>query len=154
MSDNNIWQAEVRQALANKTAELTDQQRKSYQISFIESAILKVPDQIGNAQQLSEFKKDTEELISCLPTQADQQRLLAKNYTGKLSAYKGMLMKKYKIVPNGYYMAVWMPIGVAIGISIGLAMKNLALGLSLGLGLGLAIGAIFNLNAQKEGRIL
>lgn len=154
MNDNHIWQTEARQALADKTAELTDQQRKRYQIAFIESAILKLPDQISNEQQLSEFKKDTKELISCLPTPADEQRLSAKNYTGKLSTYKGMLMKKYKIVPNGYYMAVWMPLGVAIGMSIGLAMKNIALGLSLGLGLGLAIGAGINLKAQKEGKVL
>jgi hypothetical protein len=154
MSDHHIWQTQIQKDLDNKAVELTDKQRKSYELDFIAKAILKVPEQISDELQLSEFKKDTEELIAYLQTPAGDQKLSAKNYAGKLSAYKAMLMKKYKIVPNGYYMAVWMPLGVAIGLSIGIAMKNLALGLSLGLGLGLAIGAGINLKAQKEGKIL
>jgi hypothetical protein len=154
MSEHHIWQTQVQYALKNKVGELTEQQWKTYKIDFIMRAMLKVPEHIQSEKDLMEFEKDTEELISSLPNKADQQKLSHQNYSRKLSAYKGMLMKKYKIVPNGYYSTVWMPLGLAIGVSVGVAMGNLALGISLGLAIGLAIGAGINLKAQKEGKVL
>jgi len=154
MSEHHIWQTQAQYALENKAEELTEKQWKSYQIDFIMRAILKVPVHAKTVDQLAEFKKETEALINAIPTKSDQQKLFSKDYSGKLSAYKSKLMKLYKLVPDGYYIAIFMPFGIAIGTSLGVAMKNLAIGVSLGLALGIAIGAGLNAKAKKDGKIL
>jgi len=42
--------------------------------------------------------------------------------------------------PEGYFIAVGIPIGLVLGLPLGLAMGHLALGPALGLPLGLVIG--------------
>ncbi|MES2455789.1 MAG: hypothetical protein V4594_09625 [Bacteroidota bacterium] len=154
MSEHHIWQTQAQNALENKAAGLTEKERKTYHIEFITRAILKVPEHTTTDLQLEEFKKDTETLISAIPAKDDLQKLSAKDFARKLSIYKAMLIKQYKIVTKDYYTGIWMSIGIAIGVSFGVVMKNLALGIAIGLGVGLAIGGGLNAKAEREGKVI
>jgi hypothetical protein len=154
MNEHQNWQIQTQNILNNKAALLDEKHRKSLRIDFLSRAIATVPDQIHDPLQIEEFKAATELLIEALPNQTDGQLLNRKDYGGKLSAYKSMLMKKHGIVSEGYYTAIWTSLGISFGVLFGLLLKNLALGIALGVAIGVALGSGLNAKAQKQGKVL
>ncbi len=60
--------------------------------------------------------------------------------------------KVHKIVPQNYYMGVFMPLGLTFGMLIGLGfLENMVYGFTLGISFGLAIGAGLDAKSKKEG---
>jgi len=116
-------------------------------------AILKVPEHIRDEGELAAFEKETADLIDAIAGHENQKNL-TKDFSTKFTAYKSMLIKRYKLVSKGYYTGVWLAIGLALGTSLGLTLGNLAMGIAIGLSLGVAVGASLNAKAEKEGKVL
>lgn len=146
------WIREQLEILEKKSAGLIEPHLKNNGVDFIKNAIQLMPEKINNSIDWQEFQLVTSKLISEFPTGKENDNESKKKYQQNLSAYKQLLMKKYKVVPQGYYMLVWMPLGIGIGLPFGLIFKNIALGIPIGIGLGLAIGAYFDLKAKNENR--
>ena len=140
--------------LEQKGVALSEQLKKTYGFSYLQNAIQKVPARISDESGLKDFQLDTERLISAFPSSDFSDKSSRKEFSKLLSAYKLMLLKKYKMVSKGYYLTIWMPLGIAIGMPWGLLFKNIALGLPLGIGIGLAIGGGLDRKAEKEDRVL
>lgn len=70
--------------------------------------------------------------------------------------------KEDKIVPQKYYLKLWMALGLTafglpLGMTFALAIGNMGLmgiGFPIGIGLGVALGAQLDKKAEKEGRQL
>lgn len=68
------------------------------------------------------------------------------------------LRTNYDLVPNGYYIGMYLPLGLALGTGLGVAMMGalgegfLAVGIGFGLAISLAAGASMDASAKKEGR--
>lgn len=154
MNEHQLWQEEAQRELDKKAGQLTEKQSKLYQIDLISRAIIKIPHLATHEMQLQEFKDDTMDLILSIPTTEEGKKIYSKAYTSKISAYKAKIMKQYGLVTNGYYIAIWMPMGIAIGLSFGVALKNIALGIPIGIGIGVAIGSGLNAKAVKENKVL
>lgn len=154
MTNDQSWQDQTLAALEKKTEGITEKSRKKYATAYISSAIQKVPVKIQSEEELTEFKRNTEELVASIPEPSVFSIPAEKKYLAELSGYKGILMKKFKMVPEGYYIAVFLPIGLCIGTSLGVATKNIGLGMPLGMLFGLVLGAAMNAKAKKEGKIL
>lgn len=154
MENQETWSNEQLQHLKEKTTGLVEPHLKNYGIDFIKNAIQLMPQKINNEFDWEEFKLATNKLINELPAGDKADKEGQKAYQKSLAAYKQLLMKKYNMVPQGYYMMVWMPLGIAIGMPFGLIFKNIALGIPIGIGLGLAIGAVLDRKAKKENRQL
>lgn len=148
------WTKEQLQVLNEKSVGLVEPHLKNNGVAFIKNAIHLMPQKINSPLDWEEFQLATVKLINEFPIVEKTGREGQKAYQVSLSAYKQLLMKKYQVVPQGYYMLLWMPLGIAIGLPFGLIFKNIALGIPIGLGLGLAIGAFLDLKAKKENRQL
>lgn len=148
------WSKEQIQLLSEKSAGLIEPQLKNYGVDLIKNAIQLVAKRVSNPIEWEEFQSATIKLINDFPVGERADQAVQKTYQISLSAYKQLLLKKYQLVPQGYYMLVWMPLGIAIGLPFGLIFKNIALGIPIGIGLGLAIGAFMDLKAKKENRQL
>ena len=93
-----------------------------------------------------------------LEAEADACKQLKKSYTFIIK----LIEKEHKLVPQNYYINIWMPIGMAsfglpIGVAFGLSLGNLAflgIGLPIGLVIGLAVGTELDKRAYKENRQL
>lgn len=153
MLKDQAWQIQTLELLKLAAEKLSEPELKTYGIEMIRSAIEKAPNFIKDGEDLQNFRLHTLSLIGLIPkTQIDKAQVTA--YKKAFSTYKGLLLSKYELIPNGYYIAVWMPLGIAIGTSFGVALKNIGLGISLGVAIGVAIGAGLNAKAEKEGRVL
>ncbi len=64
------------------------------------------------------------------------------------------LQKQHQLVPEDYYVGLWMSLGMAIGVSLGVVFDDLAIGIGLGMCVGVAIGASQDANAKKAGRVI
>src|SRR5690606_1667397 len=79
----------------------------------------------------------------------------AKDLSSKLNEIKSYLQKQHKLIPEGFYMSVYMPLGTSLGLVFGLALfdfDNIALGLPIGLCLGIAVGTSLDADAKKKGK--
>lgn len=154
MENQETWTNESLQQLNEKAAVLVEPHLKNYGVDFIKNAIQIMPQKINQELDWEEFKQATHKLINALPTSDKADKESQKIYQKSLSAYKQLLMKKYNMVPKGYYLTVWMPLGIGIGLPFGLMFKNIALGIPIGIGIGLAIGSGLDNKAKKENRQL
>ncbi|WP_129717447.1 hypothetical protein [Pedobacter sp. SYP-B3415] len=148
------WISEQRTLLKLKAETLAVAEQKKYGYRFVSNSLEFVA--IGKALQgaeLDEFKASAANVIAAFPA-AGADAASRKTYHSALSTYKGMLLKRHKIVPEGYYLAIWMPLGIAIGLPYGILFKNLAIGVALGPAIGLMIGGFLNANAKKKGLII
>lgn len=77
-------------------------------------------------------------------------------YQKKISDSISHLQKEHKLVREGYYMSVYMPLGMSVGLVFGLAIfeNNIALGLPMGMCIGIAIGSGLDADAKKKGRTI
>lgn len=148
------WSKEQLQLLNEKAAGLVEPHLKNNGVEFIKNAIQLIPQKINNPIDWQEFQLATAKLIEEFPSENKMDKFAQKAYQVHLSTYKQLLLKKYQVVPQGYYMLVWMPLGIAIGLPFGLIFKNIALGIPIGIGLGLAIGGFLDLKAKRENRQL
>lgn len=154
MEDQENWSKEQLQLLNEKSAGLMEPHLKNNGVDLIRKAIQLMAQRINNPIDWEEFKLATAKLINEFPLGDEADKAAQKAYQVHLSVYKQSLLKKYNLVPQGYYMLVWMPLGIGIGLPFGLIFKNIALGIPIGIGLGLAIGAILDLKAKRENRQL
>jgi len=154
MENKEIWIKEQLEQLHHKAAGLVEPHLKNYGVDFMKNAIQIMPQKINQELDWGEFKLATNKLINEFPTSDKADKESQKIYQKNLSAYKQLLMKKYNMVPKGYYLTVWMPLGIGIGLPFGLVFKNIALGIPIGIGIGLAIGSGLDNKAKKENRQL
>lgn len=60
--------------------------------------------------------------------------------------------KVHKVVPQNYYIGVFMPLGLTFGMLIGLGfLENMVYGFTLGISIGIAIGAGLDAKSKKDG---
>jgi len=154
MENIETWINEQLELVNQKAAVLVEPHLKNYGVDFIKNAIQIMPQKINQELDWEEFKLATNKLINELPISDNIDKEIQKSYQKSLSAYKQLLMKKYNMVPKGYYLTVWMPLGIGIGLPFGLMFKNIALGIPIGIGIGLAIGSGLDNKAKKENRQL
>ena len=94
-------------------------------------------------------------------TQVSGNELVKQHKTKKNSILK-LLEKEMKLVPENYYLGIWMAVGMAafglpIGVALGLSLDNMpfiGIGLPIGRPIGMAIGAGMDKKASDEGRQL
>lgn len=153
MNAPHTWQTQLQHQLENKAAELDAKGWKTYQIDFILGAIKKAPAHIEDETGLTAFRKETEELIEAIPGK-ECPKASTKKFSKQFMCYKSMLIRKYKLVPKGYYIGIAIAIGMGVGTSFGLLIKNMAIGIAMGMGIGIAIGSSLNAKAEKEGKVL
>lgn len=78
-----------------------------------------------------------------------------KQYRKQLQHISSHLQKVHKLLPEGYYLAVYMSLGMSIGLVFGLTLlDNLAMGLPIGMCIGLALGAGLDADAKKKGKTI
>ncbi len=93
---------------------------------------------------------------------AEPDRALARKIKGQQNKILRMLEKELKIVPKGYYQALWMVLGMSafglpLGVAMGMTLGNLAFlasGLPIGIAIGLGIGTGIDNKTRREGRQL
>lgn len=154
IENKEIWIEEQLQILQIKAANLKEPYLKNNGFEVIKGALGLMPTKINNHPDWEEFKGLTSKLIEDFPLIDKPEKEQQKAYQLTLSTYKQFLLKKYQVVPKGYYVLVWMPLGIGIGLPFGLLFKNIALGIPIGLGIGLAIGSVMDNKAKKENRQL
>ncbi|WP_226669747.1 hypothetical protein [Metabacillus litoralis] len=65
------------------------------------------------------------------------------------------LQKNHKLLPEGYYLSVFISVGISIGVMFGLTIfDNIALGLPIGMCIGIAIGSGLDADAKKNGKTI
>lgn len=154
MQDIETWKSAQLAVLATKTQLLTTKEAKTYHVDFIGNAIRKVPSKITEEVDLAHFQSKLEATLTLFPVKNENNKFIDKAYLKAVSELKIELQKKHNLVSEGYFIAIFLPLGVAIGLPFGVVFKNIALGLPIGLGIGLAIGASLDQKAKKEGRII
>lgn len=65
------------------------------------------------------------------------------------------LQKTHKLLPEGYYVSVFLSVGISIGVMFGLTIfDNIALGIPIGICIGMAIGSGLDADAKKNGKTI
>jgi len=65
------------------------------------------------------------------------------------------LQKNHKLLPEGYYLSIFMSLGMSIGVVFGLTIfENIGIGIAIGMCTGLAIGAGLDADANKKGKTI
>ncbi|MES2827368.1 MAG: hypothetical protein V4687_04415 [Bacteroidota bacterium] len=154
MDNIQAWQLAQKDILEKKSIKLTDGVKKSNGYDFILSAIEKIPLRPQTDNQLQNFRTQTETLIAAFPTNPETFKSEQAFYKKAFSTYKNYILKEYKLVMKGFYIAIWLSLGISIGVAFGVSMGNIALGIPIGIGIGMAIGAGLDAKAQKEGRTI
>jgi len=107
---------------------------------------------------IESINQDIEELNATTLT----DNKLRKLFKEKQTKIVRVVEKEVKIVPQKYYMTLWLAIGMSafgipLGTLLGLSLKNMGLlgiGLPIGMVIGIAIGTNMDKKAQQEGRQL
>src|SRR5699024_10644623 len=65
------------------------------------------------------------------------------------------LQKTHHLIPENYYMSIFMSLGMGVGLPFGLLLfDNIALGLPIGMIFGIAIGVGMDADAMKKGKTI
>lgn len=65
------------------------------------------------------------------------------------------LQKKHKLLPEGYYLSIFMSVGISLGVVFGLTIfDNIGLGIPVGMTMGIAIGIAMDEDAKKKGKTI
>lgn len=107
---------------------------------------------------IESINKDIEILNASTLTNGALRKLIKEKQTKMVQ----VLEKELKIVPQKYYMTLWLPLGMSaiglpIGTLLGLSMENMGLlgiGLPIGMAIGIAVGTNMDKKAKAEGRQL
>ncbi|BAV07087.1 hypothetical protein SAMN05421788_102282 [Filimonas lacunae] len=135
--------------LEQKAQSLDEKTRKRYRVNYV----------LGAASRIAgkpEVATDTEyitllgNVVNTFPATPEGKKPYAQN----INRYDAYIRKKYKLVPAGFNLAIWMSMGIGLGLPIGAALKNIALGIPIGIGLGLFIGSMLDNKAKKEDRVV
>lgn len=154
MQDTTAWSTHQLAELENKSQSLSEAERETYHMAYLEKVIQKVPAKIATATELTQFQVTIENILALPLIRNEKGKLEGKAFLKAVNELKIHIQKQYNLVSKGYYVAIYMPLGVAIGLPFGLIFKNIALGLPIGIGIGLAIGGALDQKAKKEGRVL
>lgn len=83
------------------------------------------------------------------------ERIDFKQHKQIINNISSHLQKEHKLIPEGYYLAIYMCIGLSMGVSLGLTLfQNFGLGMPIGMALGVAIGAALDSDAKKKGKTI
>ncbi len=99
------------------------------------------------------------EILNATTLTDDKLRKLFKEKQTKIVR---LVEKEVKIVPQKYYMTLWLAMGMSVfglplGVVLGLSLGNMGLmgiGLPIGMAIGVAVGTNMDKKAAQEGRQL
>jgi hypothetical protein len=75
-----------------------------------------------------------------------------KDYQIILKRITDHMQKVHKLVPENYYMEIYMSMGISLGMVFGLSiMHNIGIGMCFGLAIGVALGSGMDSDAKKKG---
>lgn len=75
-------------------------------------------------------------------------------YNKMLITVTNHLEKEHKLIREGHYIGMYMPLGVCFGVTFGIIFNNISIGISFGMLFGVAIGSLMDADAKKKGKII
>lgn len=103
-------------------------------------------------QQLVEFEKHYNHILEKNNQLQESDYKLHKKL---IRAAYSHLQKNHKLLPDGYYLSLFISVGMSIGVMFGLTIfDNIALGLPIGMCMGIAIGSGLDADAKKNGKTI
>ncbi|MBM7602825.1 putative membrane protein YccC [Metabacillus crassostreae] len=103
-------------------------------------------------QQLVEFENHYNHILE---NNNQLQESDYKHHKKLIRAAYSHLQKNHKLLPEGYYLSLFLSVGMSIGVMFGLTIfDNIALGLPIGMCMGIAIGAGLDADAKKNGKTI
>lgn len=149
-----FWMEQIMQAISIKSSGYSPREKQNTKIPFILKVIQKVSHEPLELEDWKEFQAKVEAVSQTLP----QKTMEGKFDYGKslqLNAqFKTYVMKKFKYVPKGAYLRIWLFLGIVVGFVGGLIFSYLLPGLILGVGVGLLVGSLQDKKALAKHRVL
>jgi hypothetical protein len=128
---------------------------RKYKIGMLQCLANRIDQFFPECGQCQMFKQDVTTLVQDVSSLSQMPNSESrKQYFKSMNSVIGHFQRHHKLVPEGYYVGIWMAIGSGIGVAIGAATDNIGSGIPIGVGVGLAIGSALEAKAKKEDRIL
>lgn len=134
--------------------EIDDKQSKILELDLLERITIRLQslDCIERANNLYELGGYVNYLNKNKDSLGKQELKEYRKTIGEITTH---LQKGHGLVPEGYYLSIYIPFGMSIGLVFGLIIfDNLALGLPIGMAIGIAIGSVIDADHKKKGKTI
>lgn len=124
-------------------------------LDMLERCVKRIIEFSDSCTECRNFFLETEKILKELEVNPNSiNKALLENYKLNLKKIIVHLQKEHKLVKDGQYFELYLPLGIALGLPFGLAISNLALGFSIGLVIGSAVGSVLDASAKKKGQLI
>lgn len=139
--------------IEQKKLDISSKKIKYYNLEMLCRIISRLTSFNAECTECSECLSSLEKYIDGIKENADKQT--DKLYQVFLNKMISHLQAKHKLVNDGYYMSIYMPLGLVFGPALSIIFENMnGIGIGIGLCIGVAIGASLDAKAKKEGRVI
>lgn len=146
---------EVKEIWSQLKDSVNEVQLKQLNIKQLERILLRLETLSESCEQCAKYQR---ELLEYGRNLFDNREHIDKNtlkyHSMKVHEIINHLQKEHKLVTEGYYLAIYMPLGLSIGVVFGTLLNHTPIGLSLGLVFGVAIGNYLDSEAKKKGNVV
>jgi len=129
---------------------------KRLNIEQIKKVTARIDSYAANCLKCTEYMDDLLRIIEEIANnngQVDEAKIKSLNHL--LQVVISHLESVHKLVPEGYYMSIFLSLGMCVGLVFGLAIfDNIAICLPLGLCLGICTGSALDADAKKKGKVI
>ena len=144
-------------AIDEKVRGYSASQLKKLKVMYLKNVLNKLYGKVETEEERAELRAFIDSLIELLPKKQGEQKLKYGDYRAYNKEHNKLqrhLRTKYKIVPEGFYLAVCAGVGMCMGIVFGkMLIDTPGVGISLGLVFGAGIGVSLDAKAKKENRM-